>query len=79
MRIFGEEFPVRATIEIVSGFSAHADRGDLLWWIGQTAPTLKQTFIVHGETTRAEALSAALHDTGLKNTIIPAPGQSFEL
>ena len=79
VRIFGEEFRVRANVEAVSGFSAHADRSDLLWWIGQSAPTLKQTFVVHGETARAEALAAALHETGIKNTIVPAPGQSFEL
>jgi metallo-beta-lactamase family protein len=79
VRIFGEPFLVRAEVENVSGFSAHADRTDLLWWIGQTASSLKQAFVVHGEIQSSESLVGALHDLGIKQTTIPAPGDTIAL
>ena len=47
VRIFGEEIVVRASIHTVGGFSAHADRDDLLAWL---EPTEDATIVlVHGE------------------------------
>ncbi len=47
VRIFGEDIVVRASIHTVGGFSAHADRDDLLAWL---EPTEDATIVlVHGE------------------------------
>jgi metallo-beta-lactamase family protein len=48
VRIFGEEIPVRAAIHTVNGFSAHADRDELLAWHGRI-DGIERTFLVHGE------------------------------
>jgi len=48
VRIFGEKIPVRATIHAISGFSAHADRDELLAWHHQIGEP-ERTFLVHGE------------------------------
>jgi len=48
VRIFGEKIPVRAAIHTISGFSAHADRDELLAWHRQTGEP-ERTFLVHGE------------------------------
>jgi metallo-beta-lactamase family protein len=79
VRIFGEEFRVRAGIEMVSGFSAHADREDLLWWLEQAGPALKQVFVVHGETDTAETLAAALRERDVKQVRVPKPGDVVPL
>jgi metallo-beta-lactamase family protein len=79
VRIYGETFSVRAKVETIYGFSAHADRSDLLWWIGQMRSTLRQTFVVHGETHMAETLADALRETGIKNVMAPQPGDTVQL
>ncbi len=45
--LFGEDVPVRAAIHTINGFSAHADRDELLAWQRQIQPDV--TFLVHGE------------------------------
>jgi metallo-beta-lactamase family protein len=56
LRIHGEDVPVRARIESVTGFSAHADRNDLARWVRTAPHRPDRVFCVHGE---ASALAAA--------------------
>lgn len=79
VRIFGEEFPVRARVEAVNGYSAHADRRGLIEWASPIASRLRYTFVVHGEPAAAEALADELRRRGSKNVIIPAWGAEFSL
>jgi len=39
---------VRASVHTIGGFSAHADRDELLAWFNKTGKP-QQTFLVHGE------------------------------
>jgi len=48
VHIFGEEIPVRATIHTINGFSAHADRDELLAW-HHKIKGVARTFLVHGD------------------------------
>ncbi len=48
VRIFGREVPVRAKIETINGFSAHADQAELLAWHDRIGGN-PLTFLVHGE------------------------------
>src|SRR6516162_5839940 len=49
--IYGERVPVRATINTLNGFSAHAGQSDLLKWLSLLAVTKPKVFITHGEDT----------------------------
>lgn len=49
VRIFGEEILVNARIEMIEGFSGHADRDGLLGWIAAMAQKPRQIMLVHGE------------------------------
>ena len=52
IRVFGEEIPLRAQVEVLNGYSAHGDRGELLRWIEgvrEQSPALRQVHLVHGE------------------------------
>ena len=54
---------LRATVEIINGYSAHADRTELAAWIGavrRTSPNLRQLYLVHGEAAAQEALAGTL-------------------
>jgi metallo-beta-lactamase family protein len=57
VRIHGKMCPVRARIEQIQGFSAHADDKDLLRWIGSLKSPPKMVFVTHGEKKAALALS----------------------
>jgi metallo-beta-lactamase family protein len=78
IRIFGEDIPLRARIEILDGYSAHGDRTELTRWldgvcVNQRAPT----YLVHGEPPAQEALAARLRHKGYE-IHIPAPGDRAE-
>jgi metallo-beta-lactamase family protein len=77
VHVAGEEVAVNATLHTINGFSAHADRRDLLAWAEnfRTSPTF---FVTHGEEEAAGALAEALQEKGF-NAIIPSLGQEFEL
>ena len=80
VRIYGEEFQVKADIEVITGFSGHADRDELLAWSGAMQKKPEHTFVVHGEPESAQALADSLKaDLGFKNIAIPDIGQSFEI
>ena len=68
VRIFREEIPVRARIHTIGGFSAHADRNELLaWWQATQGPS--QTILVHGDEEAMQAFAGALGDAQVR---IPA-------
>jgi metallo-beta-lactamase family protein len=53
VRILGQQFPVKANIVQVHGFSAHADRYELLNWLKGLQSPPRKVFVVHGETESA--------------------------
>ena len=80
VRIFGEEFPVKADVEVITGFSGHADRDELLAWAGAMQKKPGHTFVVHGEIESAQALADSLHSgLGFNNITIPDMNQTFEI
>jgi metallo-beta-lactamase family protein len=62
VKIFGEEYEVKAAIEIVDSFSGHADHSELMDYFSNTTGPKKKVWLVHGETSRAEALQEALRE-----------------
>jgi len=53
VRILGREFPVRARIIRINGFSAHADRDELFKWLSELKAQPRKLFVVHGESKSA--------------------------
>lgn len=79
LRIHGQDVPVGARVETVHGLSGHADRDELLRWVG-TAPTPpKRIFVVHGEEkTMMEFAKTLRQETGAK-VDVPELGQGFDM
>lgn len=59
-RAFGWEVPIRARVEQLDALSAHADRGELLRWLGGFQEPPRRTFLVHGEPDARQALQAKI-------------------
>jgi metallo-beta-lactamase family protein len=49
VRIFGQTHFLRARVEQINSFSAHADRTGLLRWLDHLRPPLPLLFLTHGE------------------------------
>ena len=79
VRIFGDEFAVKAGIETLGGYSAHADRDELRWWIRKLGGTVRRAFVVHGEAQAAQAMAKILREEGVRQVDLPTQGQVFEL
>jgi len=76
VRLFGEEIVVRAHVENIKGFSAHADRGDLLAFLEATRA--RQLLLVHGEPAVMDAFAAELAPR-LARVRTPELGVTIEL
>ncbi|MBN1811890.1 MAG: MBL fold metallo-hydrolase [Anaerolineae bacterium] len=79
VKIFGEEFPLRARVETVDGYSAHADRNGLLGWVEPIARGLRHAFVVHGDPAPAAALAEGLGRLGARNVAVPERGDVFQI
>jgi len=74
VQLFGEEIPVRARIHTINGFSAHADRDELLAWHRRVGAA--RTFLVHGEEEIMQQFGTLLENTAVE---MPTYGQAYEL
>jgi metallo-beta-lactamase family protein len=60
LKLLGRYVPVRAEVASFGGFSAHADRAELLAWLGALPQPPQMVFTVHGEPAAASALRQAI-------------------
>ena len=72
-------WPVRAEVRQLAGFSGHADRNELLAWLRQMPQPPQQTFVVHGEPDAADALRSALKNELGWQARVPVYGESVDL
>ena len=79
VKIHGNEIAVKARIENIPGFSAHADYNEILAWLMGFNRPPKKTFIVHGEPATSQALAEKIRKTLNWETIIPVYGDEFQL
>ncbi len=61
--IFGIPTRRRARVVRLNGFSAHADRDDLLHYVQSINPLPRKIFVVHGEERQSLAFAMTLRDT----------------
>ena len=79
VRIYGEEYEVRARMEEIDGYSAHADESELLDFIAAIPKKPERVFVVHGEPDATKAMAAGLSRLGIGNVTIPARGERFSI
>lgn len=79
VNIFGEEISVNARIEVIEGFSGHADRDGLLEWVGKFKKKPEKIFIVHGEEDVMNQFSSLLNAQFNIDTVIPSRGDTYSI
>ncbi|MCG3150988.1 MAG: Ribonuclease [bacterium] len=60
VKLLGSEVPVRAEVRSIKGFSAHADRAELLRWARHFRTPPRRCFLVHGEPEAVSSLQELL-------------------
>ncbi|NQV13176.1 MAG: MBL fold metallo-hydrolase [Parcubacteria group bacterium] len=77
--IKNEKVSVKAKIQAVGGYSAHADQQKLVHWLDHLKKPVQQVFVVQGEDGPAHALAQKVNDElGMKATV-PKLGEEVEL
>ncbi len=62
VRIHGREFPMRAEVAQIYGFSGHADRGGLIRWLANLREAPQHVFLTHGDEDAAASLASYIRD-----------------
>ncbi|WP_017005449.1 MBL fold metallo-hydrolase RNA specificity domain-containing protein, partial [Enterovibrio norvegicus] len=75
VEISGEHIEVNAHIHTMSGYSAHADRNDLLAFIEDIETKPKEIRIVHGDQKAQQALGELIRQKGLAEKVTLAVDQ----
>jgi len=79
VRILGESRPVRARVERIPGFSGHADRDELLRWLGGVKTEPRRVFVTHGEPEAAQTFGKTLAERRGWSVHVPEYREEVEL
>lgn len=79
IKIFGETIAVNAKVHTLNGFSAHADREDLIEWAGCASRGKPRFVLTHGEDKQRQSLAEALGKHHGLDPILPDLGDTIEL
>ena len=79
VKIFGEEYAVKAEVATIGGLSAHAGQDFLVEYALRVKGRARQVFLSHGEPIPAEALSEKLVEAGMEKPFYPERGVSVEI
>ena len=79
IRMLGVTVPVKAELMVSDAYSAHADREEILRWLGGFKRPPAMTYVVHGEADAAEALRDAIQSRLGWNAAVAQDGQRVTL
>lgn len=79
IRILGQKYKVKAKVVQINGFSAHADRNEMLEWLMKFKTPPKRIFLVHGEPESEQAFKGFLTEKTGWHVSVPEYGQQVIL
>ena len=79
IKIHGQYWPVKASVENLDMLSAHADAEEIIEWLGNFERPPHRVFIVHGEPDAADALRKRIEETYGWNCVVPESDQEYPL
>jgi metallo-beta-lactamase family protein len=79
VRIFGDEYPVRAKIYTIGGLSAHGDQAALLGWLRTFAHPPQRTFVIHGEAATAQGFASLIQQQLGWRADVPKLGATYQV
>jgi metallo-beta-lactamase family protein len=78
VKFFNKEYPLRAHVAKIGGFSGHADRAEMMRFLKQSNLRIRKIALVHGEEPQALHFAESLQGEGYKVTV-PRRGETVKL
>ena len=78
VRIFNKEYPLKAHVVRLGGFSAHADKNEMLRFLKKSNLKIKKIALVHGEEDQILSFAEFLKKEGF-SVVVPKHGESIEV
>jgi len=78
VRVLGKEYPLRARVVQLGGFSAHAGKAELLRFLKESNLNIKRIAAVHGEEEQTLAFTDFLRAEGF-SVVAPRPGETIPI
>ena len=79
IQIMDQWHDLNAAVYVLDGFSGHADKNDLAWWLKETGGNIGHGFIVHGDPDSMEALRPVFQEQCISEVIMPERLSSYEV
>ena len=78
LKFLGKEYPLKARVLMLGGFSAHGDRNEMTRWLKESNLKIKRIALVHGE--EDQSIAFADHLNGEKfNAFVPKAGETISV
>jgi metallo-beta-lactamase family protein len=78
VRFYNKEYPLKAHVVKLGGFSAHADRNEMLRFLKESNLKIKKIALVHGEEDQILSFADFLKKEGY-SVVVPKQGESVEV
>ena len=78
VKFFNKEYPLKAHVVKLGGFSAHGDKEELLRFIRRSNLRIKRIAVVHGEESQSLAFASTLQKEGF-DTVVPRFGEAVRI
>lgn len=80
VKIFGDEYDLKAEVIVFNSLSAHADSNELIDYVKQLDKSrMQKIFLVHGDYDQQLKFAERLKTEGFKDILIPERGDVFEI
>ncbi len=76
LKVLNKEYPLRAEVVKIGGFSAHADKNEMLRFLKDANLQIKKIAVVHGEEDQSLAFADLLRKEGF-DAVVPQAGQTI--
>ena len=78
LKLLNKEYPLRAHVQKLGGFSAHGDKNDMLKMLKESNLRVKKIALVHGEEDQTLAFADFLRENGF-DACAPMPGEAVRV
>ena len=78
VKFLNKEYPLKAHVVQLGGFSAHGDRTEMIRFLKESNLRVKKIAVVHGEEDQSLAFAKHLKNEGF-SAMVPKPGETIQL
>ncbi|KPJ79108.1 MAG: exonuclease [Deltaproteobacteria bacterium SG8_13] len=75
LKFLNKEYPLKAHVVSIGGFSAHGDRSELVRFVKGSNVRINKVAVVHGEKEQAQAFADTLRKEGI-SAVVPQQGEA---